>query len=335
MVAVVACGSDDGTGVGDAAMPDAPAVAVDAASPDANAEPLTLGATGLYASIADKVLASGVEPFTPSFPLWSDGADKSRWVMLPDGASIDTADMDFWVYPEGTKLWKEFVVEGKRVETRLLWKRGPSYNDWYFVSYLWNDEETDAAAAPDGAMNVRGTSHDIPDQSDCRKCHSRQPDFVLGFSALQLAHSGAGVQLESLVTGDRLTVPPSGTAPYFAVPGSGVEQASLGYLHGNCGGCHHRDSDVMDSVDVNLRLEVATLTTVDETTVYSTSVAVSNQLVLDGVTALIEPGDPDASAIYVRMNTRGNAQQMPPAGTELVDQSALDDLAAWITSLAP
>jgi hypothetical protein len=328
-VAAIACGDDSRP-----ASPDAQEV-IDAIPPafDASTEPTALSETGLYSDIEGKILAPGVEPYRPAFPLWSDGAEKARWVHLPEGSSIDTSDMDFWSYPVGTRLWKEFSLGGQRLETRFLWKRGPG--DWYSLAYVWNDAESDALAAPDGERDVRGTAHDVPGTDACDKCHGRQPDRVLGFTAVQLAHQEAGINLPALVADGRLSDDPAGASPYFGVPGTGNGPAAVGLLHGNCGGCHHRESDVMDMVSVNLRLEVASLASLEETSTYQSAVGVKNQLVLDGVTALIEPGDAGASAIYVRMNLRGGAQQMPPLGTEEVDGDGLAVLAAWIDELAP
>ena len=47
----------------------------------------------------------------------------------------------------------------------------------------------------------------------------------------------------------------------------------------------------------------------------------------------IEPGDHAASAVWYRMSQRGNNEQMPPIGTEVVDQTGLDTIAMWIDSL--
>src|SRR5271170_5474418 len=47
--------------------------------------PPTLSQTGLYSDIRRKLIAPGNETFTPQFPLWSDGAGKSRWIHLPPG----------------------------------------------------------------------------------------------------------------------------------------------------------------------------------------------------------------------------------------------------------
>src|SRR5690606_33651735 len=113
-----------------------------------------------------------------AWPLWSDGADKRRFVYLPEGATIDNSDMDYWVYPVGTKLWKEFAFGDQLLETRLLWKQADG--SWTYVSYAWNDAGTEAVLAdPSGVDDVLGTDHDIPSHNHCRQCHSSQPDFSL------------------------------------------------------------------------------------------------------------------------------------------------------------
>jgi hypothetical protein len=339
-----ACG-DDGGGAADAGSLDAASIdaaladaATDAMAdatpePDANIFPVRLRDTGLYSDFDGRVIADDVQEFVPAYPLWSDGAVKRRWVHFPAGSTIDTSDMDFWVYPEGTKMWKQFESGGVLLETRFMWKAGPTPADWFYVAYAWNQDQTEALEVPGGALDVLGTTFDIPEQRDCRKCHQRQPDFSLGFSAIQLAHNGAGVTLDTLITDARLTVNPTGISPYYPVPGTGAEQEAIGYMHGNCGGCHHKSSDVMDTTNLNLRLEVASLATVEGTTTYSTTVNVDALLNLANVTKLIEPGDPDASAVYVRMNVRGSTAQMPPRGTEVIDTDAVANMAAWINSL--
>ncbi len=340
---VSSCGSDDPKGsdaeaivadatIVDAAVPDADPP--DAASPDASIFPITLEETGLYSDLANDVLAPGVLEYTPAWPLWSDGAVKRRWILLPEGATIDSTDMDFWVLPEGTKLWKEFATpEGLRIETRFLWKMGPNASDWYYMAFAWDMDATQALAVPDGVVDALGTAFDIPRERDCRTCHERQPDFALGFSAVQLAHQGSGVNLDTLIADSLLTTPPVGTSPYFPVPGTGDEQAVIGYLHGNCGGCHHPTSDVQDTTDLNLRLEVASMGTPEETAAYSTIVGVEPLINVLGTTALVEPQNRDASAVYVRAAARGNNLMMPPKGSEFVDQDFLDVLEAWINSL--
>ena len=81
--------------------------------------PERLSQTGLYADIAAKQIAPGVLSFSPQYPLWSDGARKQRWIALPPGTSVDASDSDAWVFPVGTRLWKEFAFD-RRIETRFL-----------------------------------------------------------------------------------------------------------------------------------------------------------------------------------------------------------------------
>ena len=79
-----------------------------------------LAQTGLYPSSSGLGVSDVARAFAPAFALWSDGANKSRWIELPEGERIDTRDMDRWLFPVGTRVWKEFALGGVRLETRLI-----------------------------------------------------------------------------------------------------------------------------------------------------------------------------------------------------------------------
>src|SRR5205085_7601691 len=79
-----------------------------------------LSSRGLYSDIAARKVVPGAFEYKPDYPLWSDGADKRRWIILPEGAEIDTSDMAHWVFPLGTKFFKQFSRNGKLLETRLV-----------------------------------------------------------------------------------------------------------------------------------------------------------------------------------------------------------------------
>jgi len=100
-----------------------------------------------------------VREFRPRFELWSDAARKRRFIALPAGEQIDTSDMDNWRFPVGTKLWKEFEVEGVRVETRLLQKTGAGAEDWLTQAYVWTADGADAIAAPSGKTGRKSDPH--------------------------------------------------------------------------------------------------------------------------------------------------------------------------------
>jgi hypothetical protein len=207
-------------------------------SPLAPRAPARLSETGLYAT-GGADLAADIVPYTPAYPLWSDGAEKRRWIRLPPGEPIDTSNADEWNFPVGTKLWKEFRVGARRVETRMLWRLDAGPDGWLAVAYAWRADDRDADLALGGASNVLGTDHDIPAARTCVGCHGGHASFVLGFSAVQLAHGARDshdMALDGLARANLVTLPVA--APAIA-PGSPVAAAALGYLHANCGSCHH------------------------------------------------------------------------------------------------
>jgi hypothetical protein len=59
-----------------------------------------------------------------------------------------------WEFPPGTRLWKEFSVNGRRVETRLIERLDDG--EWRFAAYAWNEAGREATLAPaEGATPCR------------------------------------------------------------------------------------------------------------------------------------------------------------------------------------
>ena len=301
------------------------------------AAPEKLSQTVLYSDISTKTTHPAIRAYTPEFSFWSDAAQKGRWIYLPECTPIDTSDMDNWSFPVGTRFFKEFVVDGMRVETRLIVRTGAGENDFVHVSYLWNEDETEAMLVPkEGLRSAKGTAHHIPSQSNCRRCHGShekkggRPSRGLGFSAIQLSHEAAGLSLTELVDTERLTHAP---LTEIGVPGDAVERAALGYLHINCGTCHNASRDGLPQTDMNLWLDVDQ-TSVESTSAYLTAVGKANKIFNDQhVTARIEPGAPDTSSILYRMKQRGNNAQMPPLASDQIDEAGVAAVKAWILSL--
>lgn len=312
--------------VAEAAPNDAPIdVDVDVAG-DAAPAPFSekLSAMDLYADLAANTIHPRNVEFRPRFELWSDGADKRRWIALPPGTKIDASDMDHWVFPVGTRLWKEFARGGKRLETRLVEKTGE--DSFRMGSYVWNDAQTEAIWTTVGAGDVLGTTHDVPNETSCHRCHEGEPGRVLGFSALQLAGAPGATTLAAVASW--LTVAPPADV---GVPGDATESAALGYLHANCGSCHNpNDTLTFVAAGTVLRLYVAERD-VAKTKLFLTNVNVKTER-FTSVPYRIAGGDTGSSAIHVRMNRR-DALAMPMLGTEQVDASGLAALKTWIDKL--
>jgi len=295
-----------------------PMVAIDAPAPLPTTMPALLSQTSLYKDIATKQLADGTMEFKPANVLWSDAAEKHRWIQLPEDAQIDSTDMDHWVFPVGTVFFKEFALDGKRLETRVIWRvanTGDRERDTLVGAFVWNDDETDATFVEAGQDNIRGTPHDAPAADTCWKCHVGEAGHILGFSALQLGD----------VSTVPLTVQPGVT---FAAP-----NPALGYFHANCGHCHNPNGSAWVDSRMILRLDVAEHDAAS-TQIYQTTVGVPlEQWIGRGYTTRIIPGDPDNSAVVVRMSARGTTVQMPPLATEYVDPNGLQTIRDWITAL--
>jgi hypothetical protein len=263
-----------------------------------SAVPARLSETGLYANLRADALAPGVLPYRPRFELWSDGASKRRWISLPPGTRIDTSDMDSWQFPMGTKLWKEFSRDNVRLETRLLQRTGPGQGDWVTMSYLWNDNNSEAIAVPDGVEDARGSTHDLPAANECMGCHGGRPERVLGFSAIQLSHDDppGQVTLDELARRDLLTE-------------QRPQRSGL------------RCFDPEQKLDFLLR--AGELGAVTQTAAYRTAVGPA-----------IKPGDPGGSDVIKRMSGRSRfPASMPPLASERVDDHGLAVVRAWIQGL--
>lgn len=309
--------------------------------------PQRLSDTGLFVPGSTTEIRAENLPFSPQYPLWSDGAVKRRWLYLPPGTSIDASRPNAWEFPRGTKLWKEFSM-GRRVETRTIERLADG--SWRFAAYAWNEDGSDAVLAPSAGIAVRVADapngrYAIPGVGDCRACHEGAAAPVLGASALQLspdrdplaphAEPASDVDLRALAASGRLrNLPPELLAqPPRIAAASPVERAALGYLHGNCGHCHGA-SDAGASVPVDLQLaQDVTNAAASTERVLRSMLGASSRFRPHGehaASAVVAPGRPDASVLALRMRARDARTQMPPLGTALSDSQGLALIERWI-----
>jgi hypothetical protein len=300
---------------------------------DAGTPPPTLACTGLYADLAAKQLAQGVRPYTPAVSLWSDGAGKERWIYLPPGTVIDNSNPSEWAFPVGTKLWKEFSLDGRRVETRLWQKVRDRF--WVDATYAWNDDESGADRSAGGDIPFGAGTYHIPTQDECEKCHRGRTENILGFEQVELGLSGAaGFTLAELVAEGRLSVPPTRTSLSIGDDGTGAAASALGWLHANCGiTCHNRNSgSTAYAAGMFLRLDPLLLDgrpLADSDPLQTTVGITVNNPNWNGRTRIV-PGDPGGSLLYHLISSRGVGDQMPPIATSLVDQPNVALIEDWI-----
>jgi len=328
----------------DAGGIDASFDAPDGCSIGLSGEPTDLSCTGLYSDWVTKTVAAGMHVYDPGLHLWSDGADKTRWISLPAGQPIDTSNMDEWTFPVGTKVWKQFVLEGTLIETRMIWKR--AVGSWVLTTYRWSADLTSATELLDGEPDADGHGYEIPSGAECHECHDGRLDTVLGFEAVALSSPNAALArtssalapltLSELVDAGWLTAAPANA---LTVPGSPTAAAALGYLHMNCGtACHNHGNGAADETGFFMRLDVGTLAAVATTDAVVSGVFKVAGYSIPGqaVTYRLAPGNVPASAAHYRMSVRDGVdgvdfnQQMPPFDTHRPDDAGVAAVGAWI-----
>ncbi len=299
--------------------------------------PSTLECTGLYADIATKTLSEAVHSYAPAVPLWSDGAQKARWIYLPPHAVIDGASPSEWRFPIGTRLWKEFRVGGKRIETRMFQKTLANF--WVYATYTWSADESGAARSTGGDIVLAdGSPYHVPTPSECDDCHRGRSDCILGFEQSLLGLPGApGVTLEDLARAGKLSPAPSRVNLQIGDDGTGVAAPALGWLHVNCGvTCHNTNANSMAyAAGMDLRLDPALLDGRSSAHFDSlrTTVGVPAQTPAWNGAIRIAPGDPAGSLLVRLISHRGAGMQMPPIATRLVDDADVANVVAWVTTM--
>jgi hypothetical protein len=307
--------------------------------------PPSLKEAGLYADWDSKRIGPEKILFSPQYPLWTDGAKKTRWMQLPPGTFINASNPDAWEFPVGTRFWKEFAFS-RRAETRFI---EHTADGWKYATYAWNEDESDALLAPERgiarSVEIRdGIRHGIPSRVDCKSCHEGSPARILGFSALQLSDDRdpnaphaeplpeAGATLRALAERGLIRGLPAHmtTTPPRIAASTPLARSALGYLHGNCSYCHTLSGELA-SLKFSLQYPFAEAFTAPPamaTTIGQRSKFVPS--VWEAPGDRVHAGDPDRSVLALRMASRNPVAQMPPVGSRIVDEEAVALIRKWI-----
>ena len=136
--------------------------------------------------MADQSPNFGVLPYKPISTLFSDYAEKKRFIWMPNNvAATYEGDHEPLGFPVGTILIKAFYYndvqpqnERQNIETRLMIRKEEG---WVFATYIWNDIQTEAFFDLSGETKeifwnlngeIRNVSYRIPAESSCFTCHN-------------------------------------------------------------------------------------------------------------------------------------------------------------------
>lgn len=334
--------------------------------------PTRLSQTGLFASTAEHLPAPGVIPYSVNAPLWSDGADKERFLALPGMSQIEFDATTYpqpapgarpgWKFPDGTVLVKTFSLElvpgdptsRRRLETRIFHvervEGTEEYGDQYWrgYTYIWNDEQTDAMLAPAEGLDrqyeiadpaapggKRVQTWHFPSRAECTLCHTVSAKYALGVNTHQMNrdHNYGGVIANQLATLEHIGV---FTAPLPQRPENLPKLANY--------------EDPSENLDRRARAYLEANCAhchrkwgggnADFQLLFTLPLEETGTL---GVRPqhgnfglddprLLVPGDPDRSMIFHRMQKLGQGR-MPHVASLVVDQEAVKLIREWIRHL--
>jgi uncharacterized repeat protein (TIGR03806 family) len=302
--------------------------------PDRVEAPAELADTGCVDPGDPSQPAAGLIPYEPIAKFWSDGADKRRWVALPDGATVSVGADGALEFPVGTVFVKDFTRDGELMETRLFKRHDDG--QWAGYSYAWRADGSGAELVTAGRVSQRASGPwRYPTQGECLGCHTDASGRVLGFELAQLTGPtdyGArrAPQRDTLdhvgvfdwADGARDLALPELVDPFD--PTRTLDERARSYLHTNCASCHLTGGTARGELDLRVGTPLADTGLCDAPELETFGVADAR---------VVAPGEPARSILLTRLRADGRAQ-MPALGGFVRDDAGVDLLERWVTGLS-
>lgn len=295
--------------------------------------PRTLAEYGFFQDLEAREPSDRVVPYKLNSALWSDGADKLRYIYVPEGETMTADGEGLLKFPVGSVIIKTFAfgegAEQRFIETRLLLHRA---DGWLALPYRWNEEQTEAKLALVGGRLDLTTpagediSYRIPNKNQCKTCHSVDGEVIpIGPKARNLS----GEWLAQMHEGGALDQVPQGadTLPLWSNTSAPTDQRARAYLDVNCAHCHRPGGGASNSgLDLSWEQTDAFAIGVKKPPVAAGRGA-------GGLLVSIEPGAPDKSILVHRMNSNEPGVAMPELGRSTIDHEAVELMRKWVKEM--
>ncbi len=331
-------------------------------APPGPALPKKLSETGCFSNLQTLQPAAGVVPYDLNAPLWSDGAHKRRWLVLPTGATpkpggvgpigVPDDPSQSWNLPVGTLLIKHFALGdggATPVETRILRRDATSWSFWTFRwqadgkdADLWLGGGQQAFAVTEGGVN-KSKTWTLPSQAQCGQCHraATQEGLVLGVQSAQLdrvsAKLGGLNQIDVFAKAGLFAKAGvnAGSISEFAdlqgLDSGSAYSGALGpaaraYLHSNCAHCHRPGGGSPSDLDLRYSLPLG----------QTKSCGLKPQAGDLGIASaqIVAPGSAAKSVLVQRMlQTPQSGNQMPPLAVAVPHAGGAKLVSDWIAGL--
>jgi uncharacterized repeat protein (TIGR03806 family) len=303
--------------------------------------------------IAKQEPADGVIPYHLNTPLFTDHAEKLRFVKLPAGESVPYNDTAVFDFPVGTALIKTFYYpvdfrdpsKGRKImETRILLHEA---NGWKALPYIWNESQTDAELDVSGESTSvsytdpqgkkRSHAYVVPNMNQCKGCHNKAEKMMpIGPSAWQLngEHDYRPVKENQLAhwASSGILKSYEGHAPKGVIwndPSTGsVDERARVWLDINCAHCHRGDGPASTS-GLHLGWQEQ-----DKLKIGIGKTPVAAGRGSGNLRFSIVPGKPDESIILYRIRSTDPGIMMPELGRTQMQPEAVALIREWIAQLA-
>ena len=314
-----------------------------------------LAAYRLFKDKAGKEPNEGLTPYGLNTPLFSDYAEKQRYLYLPPGRTAHYRQKGVLDFPIGTTLVKTFAYPAdlrsptravRAVETRLLIRKKQG---WEAQTYVWNSDQTSAVLKRAGARipvqtigkdgQTLAIDYAVPNVNQCKECHSLGGVMTpIGPKARNLNGDYAyQAGLENQITHLQKAGLLVGAPALDKIPRSAnwVDQAAplsdrgRAYLDANCGHCHNpRGAASNSGLFLTWETEKPSQRGIGKRPVAAGRGS-------GGLEVDIAPGHPDASILLYRMASQEPGIMMPELGRTLVHQEGLDLIREYLAKMPP
>lgn len=296
---------------------------------------------------------TGLVPYSLNTPLFSDYAEKYRFVWLPPGTKARYREDGVFDFPVGATLVKTFAYPAdlrrpdddvRWLETRLLVRKAEG---WVALAYVWDAERKEAVLKRAGARidavfvdaqgRTRQVDYRVPNQNQCKECHQLDKTLVpIGPRARNLNgdFAYADGRENQLARWTKLGLlegaPQPSRAPRTARwddPVEPLEARARAYLDANCAHCHQPRAIASNS-GLFLQLEETRPTALG---IGKRPVAAGRGS--GGLEVSIAPGHPEASILVHRMASTEPGVMMPELGRSLTHEEGLALIRDYIRGL--
>lgn len=289
-------------------------------------------------------------PYDLTTPLFSDYANKYRFVFVPPGQHVTYSRDSVFNFPIGSVIAKTFAVgepgspQEKILETRLLIHRD---SGWVALVYVWRADSSEADLTLNGHKQdvrfvyegkLRHLQWSVPNSSLCIRCHTTlngpapiglRADLLNRELDYQWTRSNQ-IDYWSWV-GLLKNAPDHRFAPRLPVwndPKDGsIAERARAYMQVNCAHCHSAEG-----VARNTGLYLG----VDTTSEHALGICkkpISSGVGTGGHEFVIVPGKASQSILTYRMTTQNPRIKMPEVAHELVHDEGLELVQDWVNSL--